>query len=404
VIPSITMIFLQHGNRPSPGARYVHLGPWFFGQTKIYWANTKTQNDYLRDYEGRAEAYLHILLKGYAMPDDRQCCRCHLPGLWRCRDCFGGALFCRRCCRNQHLSLPLHRLEKWNGSYFEHSALWEVGVRLHLGHQGFPCPSLTANREAWDLEQEFIDCGEIQQNVGSDTVTNDDEEAAANGGMAGPGTDDDESNSDAGISVENPSDDPEWDDGDEPAEACDLQRKSPPTEDSLGGRYLVIVDSSGIHRLSVLYCGCTGSGPEDEQLFGAQFFPATFTSVATVFSFQVLNDFRADNLECKTTPYQFYQKLRRVTNASFPKAVPNRYAELRRVSRQWRQLSKQKWYGMQYDDSKRGPGEMALFCAACPQPGVNLKPVWIEDKNKLSDQQSRCGRRGSSSWNVAVYI
>jgi len=233
---------------------------------------------------------------------------------------------------------------------------------------------------------------------------NENEGAAVPGGGAGPGTDEDESTSDAGISVENPSDDPDWEDGDEPAEACDLQRKCPPTEDSLGARYLVIVDSSGIHRLSVLYCGCTGSGPEDEQLFGAQLFPATFASVATVFSFQVLKDFRADNLECKTTPYQFYQKLRRVTNASFPKAVPNRYAELRRVSRQWRQLNKRKWYGMQYDNGPRGPGEMALFCAACPQPGVNLKPVWIEDKDKLSERHARRGWRCNSSLNIAVYI
>jgi hypothetical protein len=104
--------------------------------------------------------------------------------------------------------------------------------------------------------------------------------------------------------------------------------------------------------------------------------------VSTVFTFHVLDDFRRDNLECKTTPYQFYQKLRRVTNSSFPQSVPNRYQELRRVSREWRQLKKRKWHGIPYDATVRGPGEMALFCAACPQPGVNLKPEWVTDKDK----------------------
>ena len=28
------------------------------------------------------------------------------------------------------------------------------------------------------------------------------------------------------------------------------------------------------------------------------------------------------------------------------------------------------------------PGELANFCPACPQPGVNLTPEWVDDPNR----------------------
>ena len=183
-------------------------------------------------------------------------------------------------------------------------------------------------------------------------------------------------------SLEDPSDELQWDPAEEEGVNPDSSRRSPPTEDSLGGKFVTIVDSTGIHHLPIIYCHCPESPPHDEQALGAKLFPASFTNISTVFTFSVLEHFRLENLECKTTPYQFYQKLRRLTNSSFPQSVPNRYAELRRLSREWRQLQKRKWHGMVYDPRPRGPGEMAIFCAACPQPGVNLKPEWILDKDK----------------------
>ena len=191
----------------------------------------------------------------------------------------------------------------------------------------------------------------------------------------------DEYNDISGISMEDPSDEVEWNQAEEDV-TSDFSSRRPPAEDSLGSKFVTIVDSSGVHHLPVLYCNCPGAHPQDEQAFGSKLFPASFTNISTLFTFSVLDHFRLENLECKTTPYQFYQKLRRLTNSSFPQSVPNRYAELRRLSRQWRQLQKRKWYGMAYDPTPRGNGQMAIFCAACPQPGVNLKPAWIEDKDK----------------------
>jgi hypothetical protein len=60
------------------------------------------------------------------------------------------------------------------------------------------------------------------------------------------------------------------------------------------------------------------------QLMTAGLFPATFRDPKTAFTFWVLEDFHLDNLECKTTPSQFFSRLRRLMNDEFPNTVPVR--------------------------------------------------------------------------------
>jgi hypothetical protein len=48
-----------------------------------------------------------------------------------------------------------------------------------------------------------------------------------------------------------------------------------------------------------------------------------------------------------------------------------------RVTRQWRNLKARKWHGFGYDtDREPGPGDLTIFCPACPQPGINLSEDW----------------------------
>jgi hypothetical protein len=61
--------------------------------------------------------------------------------------------------------------------------------------------------------------------------------------------------------------------------------------------------------------------PRDLQLMMAGLFPATFHNPKTAFTFRVLEKFHLDNLECKTTPSQFFSCLRRLTNDEFPNTV-----------------------------------------------------------------------------------
>ncbi|KAI6167642.1 hypothetical protein EDD17DRAFT_1750999 [Pisolithus thermaeus] len=71
----------------------------------------------------------------------------------------------------------------------------------------------------------------------------------------------------------------------------------------------------------------------------------------------------------------FYQKLKRFTNNAFPEW--DRYRELMRVSQPWRDLKHRKWFGFGHDAEKDpGDGGLALFCPACPQPGLNLPADW----------------------------
>ena len=46
-----------------------------------------------------------------------------------------------------------------------------------------------------------------------------------------------------------------------------------------------------------------------------------FHNLKTAFTFQALEDFHLDNLECKTTAGQSFSHLRRLTNDEFPNSV-----------------------------------------------------------------------------------
>ncbi|KAH9016537.1 hypothetical protein EDB84DRAFT_1567201 [Lactarius hengduanensis] len=144
-----------------------------------------------------------------------------------------------------------------------------------------------------------------------------------------------------------------------------------------------------IFDMEVLFCVCPNAGPNDEQLLQAGILPSTFRQIETAFTFSVLDDFLADNLECKTTAQQYYSKLQGITNRMFPDRVPNLYKQLLRASRQWRDLKSrmQSGLGHQQVGDSTDDGSMAIFCPACPQPGINLPNDWKDryhdDPNQL---------------------
>ncbi|KAG1837563.1 hypothetical protein DFJ58DRAFT_846405 [Suillus subalutaceus] len=135
---------------------------------------------------------------------------------------------------------------------------------------------------------------------------------------------------------------------------------------------ITIVDKSGVHSLSIWYCHCPGALNQDMQLFQAGLLPAYFTRPKTAFTFSVLDDFLLDNLECGTSAMNYYSKIRRLTSSIFPLMVPDRYRELMRTARQWCQCKLYKWHGFAHKDNEPMAGDLALFCPACPQPGINL--------------------------------
>ncbi|KAF8956034.1 hypothetical protein BDZ97DRAFT_1672276, partial [Flammula alnicola] len=294
-------------------------------------------NDYLREWIPKRGYHLQTVLSLEAPSDPSlKCQSCRVRSAkWRCRECVGGRLLCGLCCRNEHQFLLFHRVEKWNGRYFHVGALWEVGVKLHLGHQGMQC------------------------DVGREPVRDPDGESYKY-------ADDEEIEDDFDVNAAHPE---------------TLPRPRPTDND--GHKFITIVDVSGIHHLPVVKCGCHPEVEEQLQYIEMGLFPNTYDIIKTVFTMNVLNDFRLSNLECKTTAYQYYAKLRRLTCPAFPKAVLNRYRELRRLSREYRNLKLWKCMAVGMTNLPAAPeiarGKLGLFCPTCPQPGVNLPDEWTDD-------------------------
>lgn len=320
----------------------------------------QTQNDYIREWLPRRKKYLQTIMETEGR-SDAICTGCDsAEGNWRCLRCIGKPVFCIGCCRETHQRLPFHRVEQWTGTHWASSWLIGVGVEVHLGHHGARCP----NPGSW-----------------MDTSATFDEDE----------WDDDE-------------DDPNTPPAGEPVDHADTTNglyprghvPNIPAETS--GQVLTVVDTSGVHQVIVRPCRCNSNQePDDIQLLKMGLFPTSFTRIRTVFTLHVLDTYRLDNLVCNTTAYQFYKRLRRITSPAFPHSVPvrsplfydliltqyqNRYRELIRVGRQWRNLKYRRWFGFAYVDREPRPAELALFCAACPQPNINLPPNWQEDENQ----------------------
>ena len=167
-----------------------------------------------------------------------------------------------------------------------------------------------------------------------------------------------------------------------------------------GNELLTVVNQTGVFLMDVLLCICPNAGEKDEQLLHTGLFPSSFKQTETAFTFSVLDEYLRDNLECKTTAQQYYSKLQIITNRMFPHNVPvcdlpmsichdfmllqNLYKQLLRASWQWRDLKHRMESGLAYAQDTDHPidGSMAIFCPACPQPGINLSDDWQKCYNQ----------------------
>jgi hypothetical protein len=158
-----------------------------------------------------------------------------------------------------------------------------------------------------------------------------------------------------------------------------------PLSDALNNTYVRVIHTNGVHYLALATCSCSGLDGLPEDLIHAGLMPTSFKRVRTLFTLAVLDHFRYSNLEMKASAYQCFQMLRRITMPMAPNNVVNFYHELRRLSRLWRWVKRLKWAGhghKQADPMNVTPGELAVFCPACPQPGINLPDNWLTDENR----------------------
>ncbi|KAJ7116750.1 hypothetical protein C8R46DRAFT_1051327 [Mycena filopes] len=119
----------------------------------------------------------------------------------------------------------------------------------------------------------------------------------------------------------------------------------------------VVVHDNGIHEVNVDFCGCDAGGRADAHI-------------------QLL--FHLHTLQAKTTAYDFYAVLERLTDNTGVKPS-NRYQVFLRMARQYRHLLMLKRAGRGHDPSGvwgTASGELALDCPVCPNPKVNLPEGW----------------------------
>lgn len=77
-----------------------------------------------------------------------------------------------------------------------------------------------------------------------------------------------------------------------------------------------------------------------------------------------------------------------------------------RVSRQWRNVQALKRAGLAHEPNRpRKPGDLAIFCPTCPQPGVNvpLKDEWLEEDRCVINQVLIEGVRCSDGHSRVLY-
>jgi hypothetical protein len=177
-------------------------------------------------------------------------------------------------------------VENWTGTHFKQAWLCQVGVEIHLGHHGNPCPC----RSDGGADGGLVD-------------------AAGNGAGGNAGEDEDDEDY---IDV---SGDEEEDLMEDVIGAHGLPRLT-------GEDVCVVVDKSGVHRLRVRPCICSTGAALDLQFIDMGLFPASLKKIRTAFTFGVLDDFRMDNLECKTAGSRYFNKLKRLTSNAFPHSVP----------------------------------------------------------------------------------
>ena len=147
----------------------------------------QTQNDYLQEWKLK---YRHIhlakLVELEALPVNNLCVNCekHL-GFYRCLNCrLGQRLLCKTCCVGVHQHNPFHKIQHWTGKFFSHADLGDLGLNIHLGHNGAPCPQhktpetweevedaeVQSDKEDYEMAEEHLDTSNTFQTTGTSVV------------------------------------------------------------------------------------------------------------------------------------------------------------------------------------------------------------------------------------------
>ena len=224
----------------------------------------QSQNDFLREWITKRESFLQLLLELEGRSDDGLCCQCGASDRhFHCLDCIGNLAHCHGCFMKLHKLLPFHRIQKRTGTYFSKTTLLNQGYILYLGHHREMCPE---TNDPWLDTEEYL-----------------------------PGTDNVDLLEDT------------------------MEEK---TGDLLENSNINMVHTTGVFKHKVQWCQCPSAPDKTVQLFQMRLFPASHVWPENAFTFDVLDHFHIDAMECKTAAASFAKKLCHLTNNAFPYMVP----------------------------------------------------------------------------------
>ncbi|KAG6849154.1 hypothetical protein H0H93_010910 [Arthromyces matolae] len=93
-------------------------------------------DDPMKEFLDDRDLFLSELLRSEGRGESPAMCRCNntSPANHRCIDCVSGVPTCSQCLLTSHYHSPFHRIEKWNGLFYEKTSLKDIGLRIHLNH------------------------------------------------------------------------------------------------------------------------------------------------------------------------------------------------------------------------------------------------------------------------------
>lgn len=143
-----------------------------------------------------------------------------------------------------------------------------------------------------------------------------------------------------------------------------------------------VIHIDGRHLVAVDFCGCDRAGEAGnavQQLMRYDLWPATDCEPNTTFTFQLLEHYHLQSLQGKISMADYYTALECLTDNTGTSGGQDRYKAFMRVVAQWHHLKRCKRAGRGHDPTGvmgTQPGELAVRCPACPQPGINLPDNW----------------------------
>ncbi|KAH7867636.1 uncharacterized protein C8R40DRAFT_1064372, partial [Lentinula edodes] len=145
-----------------------------------------------------------------------------------------------------------------------------------------------------------------------------------------------------------------------------------------------VIDTTRIHTISVRFCRCHLAVEDRYQLLRARLYPATMNLPQTVATFSFLEFFQKLSFMSKVSATEYYSAIEWMTDNTGTRTPPVRSREVLRMIREWRHLRMLKHAGVGYKGVDQDvPGILAVKCAACPHPGINIPGDWASNREKI---------------------